>query len=48
MIQNFVGEDFKVFEKRQGTFNRKIKNIKSQGITQTNRVRGSIQVYSDT
>ena len=37
---NFVGEDFKVFEKRQGTFNRKIKNIKSQGITQANRVRG--------
>ena len=37
---NFVGEDFKFFSKRQGTFNNRIKNIKSRGITQTNRVKG--------
>ena len=37
---NFVGEPFKVFEKRTGTFNNRIKNIKSRGITQSNRVRG--------
>ena len=37
---NFVGEDFRFFGKRQGTFNNRIKNIKSRGITQTNRVRG--------
>jgi hypothetical protein len=37
---NFVGEPFQVFGKRQGTFNNRIKNIKSRGITQTNRVRG--------
>ena len=37
---NFVGEPFRVFEKRQGTFNNRIKNIKSRGITQSNRVKG--------
>ena len=37
---NFVGEDFKFFSRRQGTFNNRIKNIKSRGITQTNRVKG--------
>jgi len=38
--ENFVGEPFKVFAKRQGTFNNRIKNIKSRGIVQSNRVRG--------
>ena len=38
--ENFVGEPFKVFAKRQGTFNNRIKNIKSRGITQSNRVKG--------
>jgi len=37
---NFVGEDYNVFGKRQGTFNNRIKNIKSRGIVQTNRVKG--------
>ena len=45
---NFVGEPYKfggdlfgnVSGRRQGTFNNRIKNIKSRGITQTNRVRG--------
>ena len=45
---NFVGEKGQVFGdffgnksgRRQGTFNNRIKNIKSRGITQTNRVRG--------
>ena len=37
---NFVDEDNKFFERRKGTFNKQIKNIKSRGITQTNRVRG--------
>jgi len=37
---NFVDEDFKLFGRRQGTFNNRIKNIKSRGITQSNRVRG--------
>ena len=37
---NFEGEDFKFFSRRQGTFNNRIKNIKSRGITQTNRVKG--------
>jgi hypothetical protein len=37
---NFVGEPFQFFGRRQGTFNNRIKNIKSRGITQTNRVRG--------
>ena len=37
---NFVGEDYKFFSRRQGTFNNRIKNIKSRGITQTNRVKG--------
>jgi hypothetical protein len=37
---NSVGEDFKFFSRRQGTFNNRIKNIKSRGITQTNRVKG--------
>src|SRR5210317_59927 len=46
--QNFVGEKGQIFGdffgnksgRRQGTFNSRIKNIKSRGITQTNRVRG--------
>ena len=47
--KNFVGEDFRIgggfgenaqSGRRQGTFNNRIKNIKSRGITQTNRVRG--------
>lgn len=38
--QNFVDEDFKFFSKRQGTFNNRIKNIKSRGVVQTNRVKG--------
>jgi len=46
--KNFVGEKGQVFGdffgnksgRRQGTFNNRIKNIKSRGITQTNRVRG--------
>jgi hypothetical protein len=46
---NFVGEPFRFgggfganaqSGRRQGTFNNRIKNIKSRGITQTNRVRG--------
>lgn len=37
---NFVGEDFKVFGKRVGTANNRIKNIKSRGIVQSNRVKG--------
>jgi len=37
---NFVDEDYELFGRRQGTFNNRIKNIKSRGITQTNRVRG--------
>lgn len=37
---NFVGEPFQFSGRRQGTFNNRIKNIKSRGITQTNRVRG--------
>src|SRR6056300_497428 len=37
---NFVGEDFRFFSRRQGTSNNRIKNIKSRGITQSNRVRG--------
>ena len=38
--KNFVGEDFRFFSRRQGTSNNRIKNIKSRGITQSNRVRG--------
>src|SRR5210317_587823 len=38
--ENFVGEPYKLFGKRQGTFNNRIQNIKSRGITQTNRVKG--------
>src|SRR6056300_643816 len=37
---NFVDEDWKFFGRRQGTFNNRIKNIKSRGITQANRVKG--------
>ena len=46
---NFVGEPFRFgggfganaqSGRRQGTFNNRIKNIKSRGITQSNRVRG--------
>jgi len=46
--KNFVGEKGQIVGdffgnksgRRQGTFNNRIKNIKSRGITQTNRVRG--------
>ena len=45
---NYVGEKYKIggdlfgnqSGRRQGTFNNRIKNIKSRGVTQTNRVRG--------
>ena len=38
--EGYVGEDWKMFGKRQGTQNDRIKNIKQKGIMQSNRVRG--------
>jgi hypothetical protein len=38
--EGYVGEDWKMFGKRQGTQNNRIKNIKQRGIMETNRVRG--------
>tara|TARA_B110000858_G_scaffold69690_1_gene80982 strand:+ start:3847 stop:5022 length:1176 start_codon:yes stop_codon:yes gene_type:complete len=38
--EGYVGEDWKMFGKRQGTQNDRIKNIKQRGIMESNRVRG--------
>ena len=47
--ENFVGEPFRLFGslnkdgpsgRRQGTFNKRIQNIKRRGVVQSNRVRG--------
>ena len=38
--KNYVGEKFRLGSARKGTFNKRIKRIKSRGITQTNKVRG--------
>jgi len=39
--ENFVGEKWKMWSARKGTFNKRIQNIKRRGVTQMNRVRGA-------